>query len=451
MKIFLLDVSPDDHKKPRFEILGIAYLKGNADRKHDVHICYNAILNFSIKELINIIAYFNPDILGLSLIEINAPRGIKLIKRLRKEGYRGHITLGHHFPTFNHKELLTDFKEIDSIVRGEGEKTFNELVERIEQSESLEGVKGVSFRRGDEIVVNPPRPLIEDLDSLNWPARDYSKQVYLESGSITLITSRGCYGRCSFCSISSFYGLSPGKKWRCRSPENVVDEIEYLNKKFNFTRFTFIDDQFIGPGENGKSHSVGIAENILKRNLKVGFAIACRANDIEKNLFKLLKRAGLATVFIGVESGFNEGLKRFNKGTTVEKNIEAMKTLDQLDIPYKIGFIFFDNETSFNEVKENIKFLNFLRTNHHVRNGNLSIEPTMEVYKGTPIFEKIKDRLKGNYVSGFKYRIPDWRAKLSKLLLEFLIKGIYPFVDRINRKKRYKRLRKEGILINRFN
>jgi len=451
MKILLTDISPDNKRQPRFESMGLAYLKGNVDRRHDTHLCFNCIHDFSIKELITVTAFINPDVLGLSLIEENAEHGISLVKALRREGYRGHITLGHHFSTFSHRELLEDFPEIDSVVRGEGEETFNELINRLESNESFEGVKGLSFRKNGEIIVNPSRPLIEELDKLKWPARDYTDKVYTDRGAVSVVTSRGCYGNCSFCSIASFYAQNPGNKWRCRSPENVVDEIEYLKKRFGFKQFIFIDDQFIGPGEKGKNHAVGIAENILKRDIDVRFAIACRANNIEKSLFRLFKKAGLETVFIGVESGFDEGLKRFNKGITVEKNFRALEILDELDIEYKIGFIFFDDESTFDEVKMNVKFLNELRTRHKVGEGNLSIEPVVEVYRGTSIYEKLKNNLKGDYIRGFTYKIHDWKASVTKIFLQFLIKKVYNTFDRMNRRRRYRNLAREGILINRFN
>jgi len=421
MKVLLIDPSKNNGIKLYYESLGIAYLKSNLPKNEfDVNILSQHLMNLNCSQLMGIISYFDPDILGFSLMEIDAIRILEFIRKLRKEGYTGHITLGQHFPTFNHRQILEDYPEVDSVVRGEGELTFNELAMNLKYGESLEYVKGVTFRRNGEVVENQPRELIKSLDTLNWPARDFTEKVINFGGRIMMTATRGCYANCSFCSIAGFYKNNPGKKWRMRSHIDIVDELEYLHKKYPCAPFIFDDDQFIGPGENGKRFAFNLADEILRRNLNISYAIPCRVNNIDSGLFSFMKNSGLKEVFIGIESGSDENLKRFNKGTTTEINKQALNILDDCGLDYKIGFIFFDNKTSFKDIKKNIEFMEHLKENHNVKKGNLAIVTSLQIHKGTPAYDKYKDNLKGNYKKGFKYRNPNLFIHFIQKISEFI-------------------------------
>jgi len=171
-----------------------------------------------------------------------------------------------------------------------------------------------------------------------------------------------------------------------------------------------------------------LGEEILRRKLGVPFTCSCRVNDIDPDLFGLLKEAGLTRVFIGVESGTERGLLTFNKRTTVAQNVNALATLDKLGIGYKIGFIFFDPYTTFEELKQNLGFLSDIAPYWMGKRGMLSIEPSLIVHDGTPIHARLKreNRLLGNYLR-YGYRIEDRKARLAQLAAQFFVKKTFVF------------------------
>ena len=452
MRVVLVDPAPRQGIREAYESLGIAYIAATLRAGgHEVTLISSALRCLSVRAMVRAIRKVDPQrirsekregvssVIGISVLEVHAKRALTLVNALREAGSEAHITLGGHFSTFNHRKLLRRYEGVDSIVRGEGERTFLELVERLSCTEPLDGVEGLSFRDFERIVENPPRALIEDLDALPFPARDFAPLVLRQHSALSISASRGCYANCAFCSIRTFYDLSPGPKWRTRSPERVVDEMEELVKRFGqqpsrgspqegSPTFQFIDDQFVGPGEKGKEWPLQLGKELLRRKLGVPFTCSCRVNDIDPDLFGLLKEAGLTRVFIGIESGTERGLMTFNKRTTIAQNVNALATLDKLGIGYKIGFIFFDPYTTFGEVRQNLRFLSDIAPYWMKKRGLLSIEPSLIVHDGTPIHARLKreNRLSGNYLR-YGYRIEDRKARLAQMAFQFFAKKTFVF------------------------
>ena len=131
-----------------------------------------------------------PRLIGLSVIfQYRAPEFLALAAKLRRALPKAHVTMGGHFPTFAASELLRDFPALDSVVRGEGESTLLELVQKLDSPAAWGSILGLSFRRAGEIVDNPPRPLIADLDALPFPARDTPPQRHLGVGYSPAVTA----------------------------------------------------------------------------------------------------------------------------------------------------------------------------------------------------------------------------------------------------------------------
>lgn len=295
-------------------------------------------------------------VLGISVFQSAAGKTFKLLKYLRSGGLKAHITLGGHFPSLKDWEIMRQAPEVDSIVRGEGEHTLFELVRAVSDGGDFSEILGLTYRKGSEVVINDPRPLIRDLDSLPFPARDTLDTK--KSGPRAMVaSSRGCYAACSFCSIRSFYKSSPGPTWRGRTPENVVDEIEWLNKSYGVTTISFADDSFCGPGKAGKDRARRIGEELLRRGLNIEYYIDLRANDIEEEFLSFLKSSGLRGIFLGVESGIQSDLDLYSKGVTVEDNIRALRVLRNLGLEAKVGFILFNPDSKVGEVIRNLEFL----------------------------------------------------------------------------------------------
>jgi len=190
-------------------------------------------------------------LVGFSIIfQYNLRDYGELMKALRKAGVQSHFTAGGHYPSLRPENTLREIPELDTVVRFEGELTARELLERLDRPETWGEIQGLTFRRNGEVVVNPSRPLIEDLDRLPWPGRGEQLQSVRGIPTAPMLASRGCLFDCSFCSIRQFYGQAPGPLRRTRSPEDVAREMRYLFDARGVRLFLFQDDDFAAKTEN---------------------------------------------------------------------------------------------------------------------------------------------------------------------------------------------------------
>ena len=429
MKILLVDLAPHKKVEEPYENLGLGYLTSILREKdYNVQQLSCIVHNLTLQKLINRIISVNPDLLGLSVKSLHAKQMKKLVEELREKGFKNHITLGGHFPTFHYKEILRDIPQIDTVIRGEGELTLLELVENL-KDKNFNNISGLSYRVDQEIKNNEPRELICNIDKIPFPARDHTSLILKRSRFISISASRGCYANCSFCSIANFYKKSPGKNWRCRSPKNIVAEMKLLAEKYGNTNFKFIDDQLFLNNRHALEFTKKFQEELIRNNLEINFVMNCRANHIDYDIFMRLKKNGLKKVFIGIESAHQRGLETFNKGTSIDINNNALKTLEELNIEYDIGFILIDPYTNYQELFENLKFLTDLKQKMTGNNSYLSVTTSLTIFGGTPIFHKLSEesRLSGNYIEGYKYTVDNINVQLFRFIMETIIaKKILP-------------------------
>jgi radical SAM superfamily enzyme YgiQ (UPF0313 family) len=412
------------------EYAGVAYLAAVLRKNgYPVEILDADLAGLDVPETVQAILKRKADLIGFSILQVAAYPALEIIKQIRTSGIRAHITAGGHYPTFAREEIFKECDGIDSIVMGEGEYTLLELVKALNHGEDWKKVRGIAYVEDGQVVLTPPRPLIEDLDELPFQASDTLPEVMRRVGPASIITSRGCYGHCGFCSINAFYRISPGKKWRGRSPENVADEIEALVKRFGTKIFVFNDDNFVGPGKTGKQRAYRIGEEILRRKLDILYAIPAAVNDVDRELFGFLKRTGLRSVFLGIESMLQRHLNLLNKHTTVEQNEEAIRTLEELGLFYQIGFIMFYPDCTLDEVQYNIHYIrdHILKNDYcgtQIFTGDLRIlqgTALEEVYKGKEFVKKERFH--------YTYRVQDERVEQLRILLDQLImKKTFPLM-----------------------
>ncbi|MBS3902343.1 MAG: cobalamin-dependent protein [Dethiobacter sp.] len=350
------------------EHLGLAYLTAVL-RKNSfpVKIIDAYALNLSYDEVVHYALAMNPRYIGITAEYNTIETAIKLIREFRSKNPEVHLALGGQHATFSSLELFADVLELDSIIRGEGELTIVEVVTRLSQGQDLTGVKGVYFRnKQGQIIKNCDRAAIENLDSLPFPARDTLEDCLAKgiTPAISILTSRGCYANCSFCNASKYFNLGGGRNWRSRSPESVVIEIQHLLELYQekpiYEILYFNDENFIGPGEKGIQRAVKIAQEILQRNLNIFFEIFCRADSFNghEEAVKTLSKAGLISVLVGLESGYQKGLNNFGKGTTVNQNLNTIELFKKYNIiTSSSGFLMFNPYSTFEELEQNAKFL----------------------------------------------------------------------------------------------
>lgn len=387
------------------ESLGIRYIASFLEMYgHEVSVIEPSLLHLSIRSTAQLILKNDYDLVGFSVPNGRLfPNVVKTIKILRDNSFDGHITIGGHFPTFEYLDILKYVRNIDSLVRYEGELTILELLDNLDE-EKFGSILGLSYRLSNQVKTNPPRPLIKNLDELPFPKRDEYNNY---KGHFIMITSRGCYGNCSFCSVRAFYGYDK-PLLRQRSHKNIVDEIEYLVDNYDAKIISFLDDNFIGPGVSGKRDLQALTNILKERDLKCFFEISCRPDYIDKNSLILLKDVGLRHVSLGIESGNDQILKdRYNKGTTVSENISALETLRELNLSFTPYFIMFDPFTTIQDIKKNLLFLykNEICTYRAVKSS-------ITIYKGTQLYEKLKNNLI-RFKWGYKYDFME--SKITKI------------------------------------
>jgi radical SAM superfamily enzyme YgiQ (UPF0313 family) len=338
-----------------------------------------------------------PLVVGFSLIfQVFLPQFRKLARRLRAAGINSHFTIGGHFPSLCPDEVLKHFPELDSVVRFEGEETLVDLVDRLLSNRDWRETPGLAFLKDGQIAESQPRALVEDLDSLPYPYRPFEPEQIGGFPTLPLLASRGCARRCSFCSIHTFYRTAPGKVVRVRKPAKVVEEMLYLLQDHGVRIILFQDDDFPiwGPAGRrwadelvGRMYDAGLVDRMI-------WKISCRAEYVEYELFKKLRDAGLFLVYMGLESGNEQGLKVLNKQMSVEQNLAAVRTLKELELNVSYGFMLFDPSSTFESIRENLTFLKNVTGDGRAA----AVFSRMLPYGGTPIRDALKKegRLRGD-------------------------------------------------------
>ncbi|TKJ41290.1 radical SAM protein [candidate division LCP-89 bacterium B3_LCP] len=249
------------------------------------------------------------DLIGISTTTSTAPEAYRIADRFRQAGKK--VVIGGVHATFVTDESL---QHADFVVRGEAERTFPELISRIQSEELPRDLCGVSFIDRGETVHNPDAPLIDDLDSLPFP--DYTLfDSKMKLFNAPIQTSRGCPYPCNFCNVTQMFG----RKVRYRSVEHVLDEMAQLPKDELF----YYDDNFC----SNPKYTKQLCEGILKRGIKPKYSSAQVRIEVTRDpeLMDLMAQAGTDLVYVGFESVVPETLREYKKQQTVEEIAQAVE------------------------------------------------------------------------------------------------------------------------------
>jgi len=310
-----------------FAVLGLGYLAAVLEKNGfqvDVIDCQASRLDFEqTKEEIK---KRQPDIVGLTASTLSYKSGLKIVQSAKEVNPNILTVMGGPHVTFWDTQALNECPQIDMIIRKEGEYTMLEVVQRVAAGQGFENVLGVTYRSGDKIVRNEDRAYIENLDELPYPARHLwpMDQLRKTEDIIYLIASRGCVYWCSFCATVRMHG----RKYRFRSPENVVDELEFMHKTYGVDIFTFCDDAFTVD----QARTEKLCKAILDRKLKIQWNCGTRVDMLTKELLLKMKEAGCISVWFGVESGTQQVLDEMKKGITTEQTIEVLGWVRELGL-----------------------------------------------------------------------------------------------------------------------
>ncbi|MGC8940132.1 MAG: B12-binding domain-containing radical SAM protein [Candidatus Bathyarchaeia archaeon] len=355
--------------------LGLAYLASTIRNKCEVKVVDANILDYGLEDVKRELKAFQPDVVGITSTTpsiYEAYRVAEAAKDVREDCV---VVLGGPHVTFLPEETLTECGNADVIVRGEGEETFCELVDIIERGGSLENVRGITYRKGDMIISTMPRPFIKNIDEIPFPSLDLLPVEKYELGGIrylSIISSRGCPFKCSFCASSRLFGSC----WRGRSPANVVEELRLVHDKFRIKNIEFADDTFTLNGERAEK----ICDEILREGLDISWGASSRVDTINRRLAEKMRRAGCWIAYLGIESASQKILDAVGKKITVSQIVRAVKALKDAGIQVLGSFILGFPEETLESARQTITFASSLNLDY----AQFSI---LTPYPGTPIYE----------------------------------------------------------------
>jgi len=307
--------------------MGLLYLASMLRRAgHRVRIIDGEVEQIGHDDLAAIVASERPDFFGITSTTAQATRAFALAQAVKAKAPETFVALGGPHASSLPERSMQECDALDAVVFGEGERTILEIMGRLAARESLEGVHGTAYRGPGGIVVNASRELIEDLDTIPFPAWDLiPMQKYVASTWFpnkvkqytNVFTSRGCPYGCTFCGAKTTWT----RKFRARSPENVVAEMEEVYKRFGIPNFFISDDLFTLK----RTRVMEICTLILEKQLPLTWTCLSRVNTIDAEMLALMKKAGCYLISYGLESGSQEVLDKLDKGTTVEQGIKAVE------------------------------------------------------------------------------------------------------------------------------
>lgn len=331
--------------------LGLAMLAAVLKKEnYKVEIIDSVVLNYSNNNILKIIKEKNPKIIGISATTPTYHRAKQLAEEIKKIFPDKLLVIGGHHITIMPKVILRE-KVFDIGVYGEGEVTIIELINSYKSSnysyrkflsniKNLKKINGISFKdKKGKVIVNKPRELIKDLDSLPYPARELLlmekylplPNQYKRKPVVHMIAIRGCPYNCSFCSNNKIFG----RKIRYRSPEKVVEEIEYVMKKYGAKEISFWDDMMTV----NKAWIHKFCNLIINKKIDIIWTCYARVDSVDGPMLRKMKKAGCWNIFFGFESGVQELLNNITKGITLEQIKNANDLCKKIGIEVRASFM----------------------------------------------------------------------------------------------------------------
>ena len=302
-------------------------------------------------------SFFQPDLVGFSVMTTNFWKAKNFATLLKRKFPNAKFCAGGIHPTVRPRETLEKMN-LDFVVIGEGEKVLANICHNLENNQNLHNIKGVVFKDGNKVYINEGLDIVENLDTLPFPAREllpisrylvppgYIRSHFLNR-VLSVYTSRGCPARCTFCNSSSIFHRSV----RRRSFINVIEEIKYLIERYNIDGLYFHDETFTVKPE--------WVRNICRELKPLGLRWGCqtRVNLVHDELLEVMKDAGCLQIDFGIESASDRVLKSIKKAQTPEQIRKAINLTKKHGIKSFASFMVgLPGETE-EDLIENVNFL----------------------------------------------------------------------------------------------
>jgi anaerobic magnesium-protoporphyrin IX monomethyl ester cyclase len=293
------------------------------------------------------------DAVGITSMTPTFSIALDVCRFIKKKNPRAKVIFGGPHVSAIPEELSKN-REIDYLALGEADATIKELLDCIQDGgKGISGVRGIAYMEKGRVCVTPARPLIEDLDSIPFPAydlidlRNYSHPVQKREPFAIIITTRGCPGMCTFCCKDIF-----GRRIRIRSAKMVCDEMEALAKDYGVREIHIVDDTFTFI----KKHAMDISREMIRRKLDLTWRCGVRADTVDYELLSTMKKAGCYNISVGVESGSQEVLDSVKKGITLEQVRRCFRLARKAGIETTAFFMIGFPEDTDKTIKETLDF-----------------------------------------------------------------------------------------------
>jgi len=332
MKVLLIQPPlPCNERHKRILPLGIGYLASYIRQELpdiDVRILDAHVMNMNYSQTICEIIKEKWDVVGFSFWTAQAPFVYNIASAVKVHIPEALIVFGGVHTSLCPEEA-TEYSDL--CVLHEGEITFTEVLKRLQDSRKFDDINGVAFREDGKFVQTPARPLIDNLDTIPFPAWDllsmdcYSTPLHVVGGRrLPIVGSRGCPYNCTYC-VSPLMWMG---KVRWRNPENVIEEMKKSITELNICQFHFWDDNFL----LNRKYVIGLCEGILREGLKVKWTGLTRASHVQKNkdLIELLAKSGCIGLEVGIESANPETFIQIQK----EESLAVIEEIAALQKKY---------------------------------------------------------------------------------------------------------------------
>jgi anaerobic magnesium-protoporphyrin IX monomethyl ester cyclase len=359
--------------------IGLAYL-ASALEKHgnEVKVFDCAALGINFPMLKRQLADFRAEIVGITSMTPTINSAFSVAKTAKEAQTGTCVVIGGPHTTFMDEQIVDSVRDIDVVVRGEGEQTIIDIAQRIGDHKDLYDVAGITLRKSGKVVRTIERKYVENLDELPFPSiKHFDLEKYKIFGKriFPIITSRGCPFQCSFCITSAVFG----KRMRMRTPKNVVDELEALKKANAADAFTFFDSTFTFDVK--RAHK--ICDEIIERKIDLPWDCQTRVDQINPEILAKLKKAGCEMVSFGIESGCQRTLDSINKKTSVLQNERGIRMIKKAGLAVVATVIIgLPGETK-KEMMQTLRFIERLKPDD-------IFVCIATPYPGTELYETIK-------------------------------------------------------------
>lgn len=363
--------------------LGLCNLAAHVRRSgHAVKIYDPGPYGMPLEKMWKQISEFAPDLVGITSVTPNFPAARDIALEAKRR-FGCLVVMGGPHPNALPRSTLQGVPGLDAVILGEGEIPLLAMADEFNATGKVDfnKIPGAAFFEHWKYIETPRPELIMDLDALLYPARGlvnvslYYPHRWLFGGkkSTTLISSRGCPGRCTFCA-----NICMGRRFRPHSPEYVVGEMAYLVKEYGIRHFNIYDDCFTAD----RKRAAEICDRLVSGRLNVTWDIMGRVNTLlDETLLVKMKRAGCSVVGLGIETGSQRILDLMKKGTTLAMGEECCAKLRKHGIPYNNLFMIGNEGETEGTVLETIAFAKKLRS-------DFASFVILIPFPGTPLFDK---------------------------------------------------------------